>query len=479
MTARTTGPSSSANNGTMTSRLLSVLLLVSLCWLAQGSFNRDITMSNNSPHSYDVYWIHPQSGEATKLNPDPVTPGQNFPLQSYVHHTFQVRQVASPGKSTCDTPNDTCHVREFQVLETHEQFIDVVGDDFEIRHSDHTTTAETEASSVIDSCQSKATASLSSNPETAMDQFLECVEGGVATQLEHMNEEIAYQAKIRKQVGSLLENYTCADLETPTSPDVVEEEWASPVDHVSRHVHIKHERSASRIHYVENFISDQECRAMEQAAKPKLHRATVADGKGGSHFSENRKAMQAGIKVHWDKEHLEESEAQNEDSLTKHHIATLSRRVYDYANHVLGLDIQPNGQEDLMSIQYFGRGTNDTTPDRYTPHCDGDCTGLPHKSGTRMATMVMYCIMPTKGGATNFRNSGVHVHGQQNDAVFFSYIDPTTKVMDSGFTEHSGCPVLEGEKKIVTQWIRYGVDDENPWSSFNTLGIKYSEAADQ
>ena len=41
-----------------------------------------------------------------------------------------------------------------------------------------------------------------------------------------------------------------------------------------------------------------------------------------------------------------------------------------------------------------------------------------------------------------------------------------------GFTEHSGCPVFEGEKKIVTQWIRLGVDTENPWDSFNTLGVK-------
>jgi hypothetical protein len=27
----------------------------------------------------------------------------------------------------------------------------------------------------------------------------------------------------------------------------------------------------------------------------------------------------------------------------------------------------------------------------------------------------------------------------------------------------------------VTQWVRYGVDTENPWDSFNTLGIKLSE----
>jgi hypothetical protein len=85
-----------------------------------------------------------------------------------------------------------------------------------------------------------------------------------------------------------------------------------------------------------------------------------------------------------------------------------------------------------------------------------------------MATMVMYCDIPLVGGATNFRNSGVHVKPTRYAATFFGYIDPVTMKMDDGFTEHSGCPVIEGEKKIVTQWVRLGVDDENPWNSFNT-----------
>lgn len=52
-----------------------------------------------------------------------------------------------------------------------------------------------------------------------------------------------------------------------------------------------------------------------------------------------------------------------------------------------------------------------------------------------------------------------------HSAVFFSYIDVETKEIDSGFTEHSGCPVYEGDKKIVTQWIRLGVDEDHPWDS--------------
>merc|ERR1712194_8920 len=205
---------------------------------------------------------------------------------------------------------------------------------------------------------------------------------------------------------------------------------------------------------------------MSEAARTKLHKATVADGKGGSEYSEHRKAMQAGIEVNWEKEESGDK------------IAILSRRVYDFTNHILDLDIEENGQEDLMSIQYFGRGLNDTAPDRYTPHCDGDCTGVPHKSGTRMATMVMYCTIPEVGGHTNFRNAGVHVQPEAGSAIFFSYIDPDKRVTDTGFTEHSWCPVIEGEKKIVTQWIRLGVDKTTPWDAFDTSGLLRNDKDD-
>ena len=82
----------------------------------------------------------------------------------------------------------------------------------------------------------------------------------------------------------------------------------------------------------------------------------------------------------------------------------------------------------------------------------------------------MHCssTIPEVGGHTNFRNAGVHVKPTTGGAVFFSYIDVEKRITDKGFTEHSGCPVLEGEKKIVTQWIRLGVDSENPWHSFNS-----------
>ncbi len=51
--------------------------------------------------------------------------------------------------------------------------------------------------------------------------------------------------------------------------------------------------------------------------------------------------------------------------------------------------------------------------------------------------------------------------------------------MDDGLTEHSGCPVLEGDKWIATAWIREGVSDAQPWTIFEPVGIEVLELHEQ
>ena len=400
-------------------------------------------------------------------NPN-IANGGDFALNSFIGHEFEVRELPSTRTGNCESEDQTCRNGFFVVSGNDDQIV-TIGKGIDIVFEDDQIRAKNEATEIVGNCHEKAKLSLekagtdAAAIQKAMDSLLECVEGQVAGTLSKANEEVAFQAKIRTGMAEKMENYTCVDTDLETSESIRTEYWRGARDRLPRQVEILLDRPASKIQLVKNFISRTECDAMASAAQSKLHKASVADGKGGSHFSEHRKAMQAGITVDWEKE------------ASGDNIAILSRRVYDYTNHVLDLDIKENGQEDLMSIQYSGRGLDDTEPDRYTPHCDGDCTGIAHKTGTRMATMVMYCDLPEVGGHTNFRNAGVHVNPEEGDAVFFSYIDPETKLTDKGFTEHSGCPVLVGEKKIVTQWIRLGVDDENPWDSFNSLGLKITE----
>ena len=365
------------------------------------------------------------------------------------------------------------------------------GDGFDVRHFDHKTPPplpDSSASGVsggsdnaLSECRDRALVAIGSAPfspggvggeggvsastaRSAVSSLVACLEASVAGRLEKATEEVSFQAQIRKGLGAIMENYTCADHGLGSTDPIRVSEWnrTEGATTVTREVKVMLDRPSSRVHVIEDFITDEECQAMEEAALPKLHQATVADGKGGSEISIARKALQAGIKVPWN---LEES---------GNGIATISRKVYEYVNHVLNLGIDELGQEDLMSIQYEGRGSDEKEPDRYTPHCDGECEGLEFKPGNRMATVVMYCMVPEEGGATNFRNSGLHIVPNKGSATFFSYIDPESMIMDNGFTTHSGCPVIKGEKKIVTQWVRLEVDEKNPWSSFNSCELLFS-----
>lgn len=458
--------------------LLLVLLLLSPAAVAK-QVERKITILNESGHRVEIHWVAPNTGERVLQTTPHLFHGASFNLNSFVSHHFEVRELPNSRTGLCgdsestDDNEGSCRVGYFTVNDNEDQIV-FVRRGMEIEHTDNKSIARDSAEVLLLECQRRAMENLKKGGSSSVSaddakksiiDLVSCVESSVAGELERSNEEIAFQSSVRKKMAEHLENYTCADEGLPSSESVQEKTWINKG--AARKVAVLHDRPASKVHVISNFITEEECEAMENAAKPLLHKATVADGKGGSKLSESRKAMQAGIKVPWNKE---------KDG---NGIATVSRKVYDYVNHVLDLDIKEDGQEDLMSIQYEGRGDEEAEPDRYMPHCDGDCTGLDFKPGNRMATVVMYCTVPKRGGATNFRNAGLHVVPQKGSATFFSYLDPETMKMDSGFTEHSGCPVMEGEKKIVTQWVRLGVDKENPWDSFNTLGIKIDDARNQ
>lgn len=433
------------------------------------STSRHISILNNSGRPVQIFWVHPDTGEGVLMSEPHVVSGADFPLDSFVGHTFEARELPSKKTGECKNYEDgpgVCRRALWSVSDNDNQVANIT-DTFELVFVDNKIKARAEAGDLVNACQETAKQSLleagsdTDKTQKAIDDLMACVHSGVAIALEKVNEEIGFQAAVRKDIAATLENYTCVDDTLNSTKDLREETWDYLNDEYI--IHIKHDRKASQIHVIDDFIREDECEMMKELAKPTLHRAAVADGKGGSQVSNNRKAMQAGVGVPWHEE-------QND-----HPVARLSRRVYDYTNRVLNLNISEFGQEELMSIQYFGRGRNDSEPDQYTPHCDGDCTGLPHAFGQRMATMVMYCDVADEGGHTNFRNAGVHVKPEKFSSVFFSYMDPEARVMDTGFTEHSGCPVYTGHKTIVTQWIRLGVDTQNPWDSFNTLGIKYSD----
>ncbi|KAL3765029.1 hypothetical protein ACHAW5_004288 [Stephanodiscus triporus] len=426
---------------------------------------RPIQIKNDSGRKTEIYWIGP-SGQMVLQSPGAMASGKTLTLDSYVNHTFFIKEApdesgtcnggttyASPSLAPCMTASFTVNDRDDLVIH--------ILEDMKVEVKDSSSKAKQITSTITSNCQMEVNqqikANAAMNPNEAIEAFVSCAQPLVANKVEELNKEIKEQASLRTELAGKWEDYTCAAFDLPTTtPEKISIWNYRGQDHV---VGVLLDRDTAKIHYVKNFITPEECSAIEAAAAPRLHSATVADGAGGSEIVKSRKALQAGIRVPWDKEEADDP------------IAAVSRRLYTYINDATGYGIQEAGQEDIMSIQYTGRGLNDTEPDRYMPHCDGQCDGLTFQPAGRVATMVMYCETPLKGGATNFRNVGIHIVPEAGTAAFFSYLGSDGQT-DDHLTEHSCCPVLEGNKKIAVQWLRLGVDEENPWSSFNTLNVK-------
>jgi hypothetical protein len=367
------------------------------------------------------------------------------------------------GKLTTPTVSPVCRTA-YLTVNDHDGQVIHIREGMEVEVEDSASIAEEVSTSILSKCEDRVRRQIEAGLVDASDaihKYTSCAHPLLSREIEIKNKEIHEQQELRTEIGVQWEEYTCADFDLPTTTPKSIHSWS--YDGQEHEVGVLLNRDEAKIHYVKNFITPEECAAIEAAAAPSLHQATVADGSGGSHYQKSRKALQAGVSVPWHKE------ADGDP------IAAVSRKLYTYINEATGYNIQTKGQEDLMSIQYFGRGVDDPEPDRYMPHCDGQCDGLEFQQAGRVATMVMYCTAPEKGGATNFRNVGVHIVPEAGTAAFFSYLGSNGKT-DNHLTEHSCCPVVEGEKKIAVQWLRLGVDESNPWDSFNTLNIKIGSA---
>eukprot|EP00533_Pseudo-nitzschia_delicatissima_P002270 CAMPEP_0116086704 /NCGR_PEP_ID=MMETSP0327-20121206/4992_1 /TAXON_ID=44447 /ORGANISM="Pseudo-nitzschia delicatissima, Strain B596" /LENGTH=480 /DNA_ID=CAMNT_0003577763 /DNA_START=36 /DNA_END=1478 /DNA_ORIENTATION=- len=464
-----------------------------LVTLATGQTSETALKFKNDSHDWlSIHWVDPRNGKPTLIK-DSIAPQQKFNLNSYVGHHFEVWQELDPATGLCGSSDGNCDKIGYVAVTMSPEEAFVIREGVKVESAAVTVTSSQspkvqnliehinlddveDPTDILYFCKDEAAFAINkldpansdydSKVAQVNEKLHDCITVGLAPRIKASDDEVIFERNLRLEASNIAENVTCVNTDLESSPDVETEEWKSSKDGVMRIVHHKLDRPASRIHVVSGFASPEECDAMTAEAQDNLHAASTADGKGGAKVSAARKAMQAGIKPQF---------TEDGEPLDGNLISTLSKRVYEYTNHALDMNLTHHGQEPLMSIQYFGRGRHDIEPDRYTPHCDGKCDGEQHMAGGRMATMVIYCELPQQGGFTNFQNANVHVRPQAGDAVFFSYFDPLTNVTDFGLTQHSGCPVYEGEKKIITQWVRYGVSRQKPHSAFNTLGKLVAE----
>jgi prolyl 4-hydroxylase len=212
-------------------------------------------------------------------------------------------------------------------------------------------------------------------------------------------------------------------------PDANLDESPLYLDAGDRRVHVLQTMYNPRVIVFGSLLSDDECEALIELAKPRLARSlTVATQTGGEEVKRDRTSngmfFQRG-----------ESE--------------LVQRIEQRIARVLKWPVE-NGEG--LQILHYRPGTE------YKPHYDyfdPEQPGTPtilKRGGQRVATLIMYLGEPEKGGGTVFPDVHLEVAPKRGNAVFFSYERPHASTK----TLHGGAPVLAGEKWIATKWLREG-----------------------
>jgi len=175
------------------------------------------------------------------------------------------------------------------------------------------------------------------------------------------------------------------------------------------------------------LLSDEECAALIELAKPRLARSLTVETKSG------------GEEVNADRTSNGMFFQRGENDL----IRRIESRIARLVNW-------PEENGEGLQVLHYRPGTE------YKPHYDyfdpkepGTPTIL-KRGWQRVGTLIMYLGEPEKGGGTSFPEVHMEVAPKRGNAVFFSYdrAHPSTQSL------HGGTPVLAGEKWIATKWLR-------------------------
>ena len=247
-------------------------------------------------------------------------------------------------------------------------------------------------------------------------------------------EEIAIKALEETLRGHLTEQAK-VNAQTPHEalpvpvPDAPISDSPSKIRVLDRDVTVLMNMKLPRVIVLGGFLSDAECDQMIALSRPRMVRSETVDNKtGGSEVNAARTSR--GM-------FFERGETGVIDRVERR-IAAL-----------LGWPIE-NG-EGLQVLHYMPGAEYKPHYDYFDPVHPGSATIL-QRGGQRVGTVLMYLNTPKKGGGTTFPDVGLEVGPIKGNAVFFSYdrAHVDTKSL------HGGAPVVEGEKWVVTKWVREG-----------------------
>ncbi|HEY4296666.1 MAG TPA: 2OG-Fe(II) oxygenase [Paraburkholderia sp.] len=196
-----------------------------------------------------------------------------------------------------------------------------------------------------------------------------------------------------------------------------------------KHIHVLARRQRPELVVFGNVLSDDECDTLIERSRERLRRSTIVDPQTGAEdIITNRTSH--GTWFH-----------RGEDEL----IVRLERRFADLMNCPV-----ENGEG--LQVVHYAAGAE------YRPHFDyfppSQSVGDIHlkRGGQRVATLIVYLNDVQAGGETIFPEIATSIAPRRGNAVYFRYLNSARQVDPS--TLHGGAPVTQGEKWIMTKWVR-------------------------
>ena len=178
-----------------------------------------------------------------------------------------------------------------------------------------------------------------------------------------------------------------------------------------------------------NVLDADECRQLIEMARPRLKPSTLVDPMTGQNIVSDQR-MSWGMFFR-----LEENDF----------IARLDRRL----SLLMNLPLE-NG-EGLQVLHYPTGAGSEPHFDYLQPTNAANRESL-LRSGQRVSTLVTYLNDVPAGGQTVFPALGWAVSPLRGNAVYFEYGDESGRV--DARSLHASAPVTQGEKWVVTKWMR-------------------------
>lgn len=179
----------------------------------------------------------------------------------------------------------------------------------------------------------------------------------------------------------------------------------------------------------DNVLTSDECDEIIHLSKNKIKKSTVVDANTGAEtYNQHRKSSGSFFGI-------------SENNL-----------IQKIENRVAVLMNQPveNG-EGFQILNYQVGGEYRPHFDFFDPALKGSKKHLAN-GGQRVATMVIYLNDVESGGETTFPEIGLTVSPKKGSAVYFEYCNSKGQIDKNSL--HAGCPVIAGEKWILTKWVR-------------------------